>query len=330
MKKRKQFYFIILLNLVSISTFGQDINWIKKSDTPIPISKAKAAIVDGKIYVIGGISPQSQGFSTANYEYDPKTDSWTRKKDIPTGRINYAIAVVLGKIYVIGGDPFMNKVEVYDPKTNTWDSVSSMPTPRQHVSCAVVADKVYVIGGLENVCCPPFPERCDWEKCTKISDKNQVFDPKTGNWETLKSMPSPRHGHDIISVNGKIYAIGGMGNKASMWTPLNTVEEYDPLADTWTKKKEMPTARDGFGYSVQNNKIYLFGGWVTEQLQTNKTIVYDTNTNIWTVSTNIPVKTGAFAYATIGDKVYFFGGDKEDYSEIYSYNYEGMVLNREK
>jgi N-acetylneuraminic acid mutarotase len=326
MIKNRIFLLIVVLNLISISAFSQNITWTKKADMPLPISKAKAAFVNGKIYLIGGITPQSHGFSTTNYEYDPASDSWTRKKDIPTGRINYALAVILGKIYVIGGDPFLNKVEVYDPKSDTWDSVSTMPTGRQHVSCAVADNKIYVIGGLENICCPPFPERCDWEKCTKISDKNEVFDPATDTWKALKSMPLPRHGLDVVSVNGKIYAIGGMGNKISMWSPLKNVEEYDPATDTWTSKNEMPTPRDGYGYSVRNNSIYLFGGWVSDQNQTEATIMYDTQADIWTYSNDIPVKTGAFGYVTAGDKIYFFGGDKEDYSEIYSVNYEGVIL----
>jgi N-acetylneuraminic acid mutarotase len=326
MKKTRIFLLFIFLKLISISVFSQVITWSKNSDLPLPISKAKAAYVNGKIYLIGGVSPQSHGFNTSNYEYDPSSDSWAGKNDIPAGRINYAVAVVKGKIYVIGGDPFMNKVEVYDPEYDKWDSVRSMPTKRQHISCAVVDDKIYVIGGLQNLCCPPFPESCDWEKCTKISDKNEVFDPATGCWKTLKSMPSPRHGLEVVSVNGKIYAIGGMGNKTSMWDPLDKVEEYDPAIDTWTSKTEMTAPRDGFGYSVRNNSIYLFGGWVSDQNQTPTTIIYDTQSDIWTYSNNIPVKTGAFAYATAGGKIYFFGGDKEDYSEIYSFNYEGVIL----
>jgi N-acetylneuraminic acid mutarotase len=326
MKKAGLLSFIVILKLCSISIFGQEIDWIKKSDIPIQISKAKAAVVRGKIYIIGGATPSFNGFSTVNYEYSPETDSWSKKKDIPTGRTNYAIAVVQNKIYVIGGDPFSDKVEVFDPLSNSWNSVSNMPSKRQHISCAVVDDKIYVIGGFEDVCCPPFPEKCDWDKCAKISDLNQVYDPKTDSWKTLKPIPTKRHGHDIAAANGKIYVIGGMGNSTSIWSPLDIVEEYNPATDTWLEKNKMPTPRDGFGLSVINNNIYVFGGWNTENQQTNETVLYDTRTNNWHYSTKIPVKTGAFAYATIGEKIFFFGGDKEDYQQIYSFNYEGVIL----
>jgi N-acetylneuraminic acid mutarotase len=57
--------------------------------------------------------------------------------------------------------------------------------------------------------------------------------------------------------------------------------------------------------------------------------VYDTKSNSWTFSDDIPVKTGACAYATDGNKIYFFGGDKEDYTEIYSICYKGVVNKRQ-
>jgi hypothetical protein len=38
------------------------------------------------------------------------------------------------------------------------------------------------------------------------------------------------------------------------------VEEYDPATDTWTRKADMPTARDSLSTSVVNGKIYAIGG----------------------------------------------------------------------
>jgi len=317
---------ILIITLICLTVCGySQVTWEKKTDIPIPISKAKASVVKDKIYIMGGVTPSFRGFSTANFEYDPKNDSWTKKEDMPTGRTNYAIATVGDKIYLIGGDPFLNKVEVYDPITNMWDTVRSMPSKRQHVSCAVLDNKIYVIGGLEDICCPPFPERCNWEKCAVISNKNQVYDPKTDTWKNLSPMPTPRHGLDMVSIHGKIYVIGGMGDKSSMWTPLSIVEAYDPSTDTWSKQQVLPIPRDGYAYSVQNDKIYVFGGWIAEKKQSDDILIYNIDLNSWTISSKIPYKTGACAYATIGEKIYLFGGDNEDYTEIYSKVYAGTL-----
>lgn len=314
-----------LLILMSLQVNSQTINWSRKTDLPIPISKAKAAAVNGKIYVMGGVTPNCRGFSKANYEYNPETDTWTKMKDMPTGRTNYAIAVVENKIYVIGGDPFQNKIEVFDPKTNSWDSLSVMPSERQHINCAVSNNIIYVIGGFENICCPPYPQRCNWETCAKISDRNQAYNVLNDKWEELTPLPTPRHGLDMMAVKEKIYVIGGMGSQSSLWSPLSINEMYDPLHNKWYEKSAMPTPRDGYGYSVQKDMIYLFGGWIADEQQTASTIVYDTKNDTWRNATNLPVETGAFAYATINTRIYIFGGDNEDYSEIYSFTYVGEI-----
>ncbi len=59
-------------------------------------------------------------------------------------------------------------------------------------------------------------------------------------------------------VSGKIYVIGG----THVWPDgaLSTVEEYNPAANAWTKKADMPTARINLAASTVNGKIYAIGG----------------------------------------------------------------------
>ena len=104
--------------------------WATKAPMPQAISGVKAAVVNGKIYVMS---------SSSNYQYDPETDNWTTKKSIPTARgFGFAIATIQDKIYVIGGNNgpygYMNYLstnEVYDPSTDTWETKAPMPTGRQ-------------------------------------------------------------------------------------------------------------------------------------------------------------------------------------------------------
>jgi hypothetical protein len=44
--------------------------WTTMLPLPIGVAGAKAAVVDGRIYVI---------VSSVNYEYDPATDTWAKK-----------------------------------------------------------------------------------------------------------------------------------------------------------------------------------------------------------------------------------------------------------
>ena len=76
--------------------------WTTKS--PMPTARTTflaTSVVNGIIYVIGGISGET-AFSTVE-AYDPATDTWTEKTSMPRARGFLATSAVDGKIYAIGG-----------------------------------------------------------------------------------------------------------------------------------------------------------------------------------------------------------------------------------
>ncbi len=72
-------------------------------------------------------------------------------------------------------------------------------------------------------------------------------------WTAKSPMPTARDLLSASTVDGKIYAIGGLGGPS-------VVEEYDPATDTWTKKVSLPTPRQWLSTSAVNGKIYAIGG----------------------------------------------------------------------
>ena len=99
---------ILLLILCLVSTLplvrATEGSWT----TLEPMSNSRhwlgAAVVDGKIYAIGG-------GTGANEMYDPETDTWTTKASMPTRRYNFGIAVYQDKIYVFGGSGYHADLE---------------------------------------------------------------------------------------------------------------------------------------------------------------------------------------------------------------------------
>jgi N-acetylneuraminic acid mutarotase len=160
---------------------------------------AGSAVVDGKIYVVGGRSVSS-GISKIMEEYDPAADTWRGRALMPTSRQGARAAAVDGIVYAIGGNTGFTEtsaVEAYDPTTNTWAKKTDMPTARSITAAAAVDGKIYVIGG-------------NGENGATFTFRTvEVYDPATDTWTRKADMPTARWSPAADVVDGKIYVFGG-------------------------------------------------------------------------------------------------------------------------
>ena len=290
---------LIFMGLASMSLAEEGGTWTKKADMPTARSLFSTCAVNGKIYAIGGNNGQK--CLSAVEEYDPATDTWTRKTDMPTPRIlDQSVSVVNGKIYAIGGWPgwgnALSTVEMYNPKTDTWTKKANMPTRRAHFPTCVVNGKIYAISGK----LPPFTSAVE------------EYDPETDTWTRKANIPTPRARFDAAVVNGKIYAIGGYekeGVPAWGGPILSTVEEYDPVTDTWTQKADMPSARGGLSVCAVAGKIYAIGGWDTVHKKKVLAVEeYDPATDTWRQMSDMLDGRECPSSSAVNGKIYTIGG----------------------
>lgn len=209
---------------------------------------------NNKFYVAGGYN---QGFFDNLYEYDPSTNSWTNKAPMPTPRISLGLVETNGKIYAIGGlladNTCVDIVEEYTPATNSWTTKTPMPTPRCGVGVVSVNGKIYVIGG-----------HLDISQNHNESSAVEEFDPIANTWDE-KSPLSIARSYPAVSVNslGNIYVIGGnIKDPAEVPVILtDTVEEYNPINNSWSTRTSFPISTFQFGAALGiNNKVYVMGG----------------------------------------------------------------------
>jgi N-acetylneuraminic acid mutarotase len=107
-------------------------------------------------------------------------------------------------------------------------------------------------------------------------------------------------------VGGIIYAIGGA---SKVRYSLTTVEAYDPLTNTWTKKADMPTARFFLSTSVVNGKIYAIGGSFSGPNDILSIVEeYDPATDSWIKKTDMPIARFGSATSVANGKIYVLGG----------------------
>ncbi len=191
-------------------------------------------------------------------------------------------------------------VEISGTPTPPW--TTKAPIPVTHGSGYAVAEvngKIYVIGGktgggygcMAIGCSPPPP-------ITYLTT-NDEYDPVTNSWASRAPMSVGRQGAAAVSINGKIYVIGGYNSGGYS----NAVEEYNPANNTWVSKNPMPTARMSLAANAVNGKIYATGG-----SSGNANEEFDPINNVWATKLNIPISMTGPASAAMNNKIYVTTG----------------------
>jgi len=186
---------------------------------------------------------------------------------------------------------------------DAWTAKADMPTARWALSSTAVNGKIYVMGGAIT--------GSNWGD--QSSPIVEVYDPQTDNWDTTKTdIPIRRNSFSSNVINGKIYIFGGQSNVGTI--NLSTVEEYDPLTDTWATKTPMPDERAGLSSGVVKGKIYVIGGWNYYPNSNNtysigKVWEYDPGTDAWdTTRAEMEIPREYLTTSVVDGKIYAFGG----------------------
>ena len=182
--------------------------WISGTSMPTHRTTLDCVLINGKIYVIGGLQIiggviDYNGLKTLEV-YDLSTETWSTLPDMPTKRWGLSAVAFDGKIFVVGGRTNVqgqaySSVEVYDSQYSIWTTIttSSMPTARYQLVVCLLNDKIYAIDGWRSSSLGP------------IYDTVEVYNPITDVWTTETSMPVARARFDGYALNGKIYVYGG-------------------------------------------------------------------------------------------------------------------------
>lgn len=277
-------------------------------------------VLDGRIYVAGGLLNPNTGVSAHFDAYDPATDTWHQLATLPAARHHIGLAAADGAIYGIGGfsggfprwqaqpDTF-----VYSPGDDTWSTGVELPEPRAEFVVESVDDRIFVIGGRVREA----PEATTFTSHVD-SDRNEMFDPATDRWTTVAPAPTARNSAASVVLGGRIYVIGGRefsvaDDGSAVQENVATVEVYDPAADEWAEAAALPEPRGGLAAAVHEGAIYVFGG---EQHGPDPQVYddvwrYDPGSDRWTAVTSLPTPRHGLGAATVDDVIHTFGGGSE-------------------
>ena len=133
-------------------------------------------------------------------------------------------------------------------------------------------------------------------------------------WVKAAPFPEPEEELYGVSVNGKMYVIGGFASNGKPAAAM--VYEYDPGPDKWTKKKSIPVPVHHQAQTVLNGKIYIFGGcqrpltgpgaggWAP----VDNAWEYDPVADTYKALAPMPGKRCSAIAENVGGKIYVIGG----------------------
>ncbi len=176
-----------------------------------------------------------------------------------------------------------------------WGAKAPALLKRTEVAVAAVRGKVYVVGGLQ-------------QGLSFITPAVEEYDPATDTWRHRASLPSGLHHAGIGAVNDRIYIIGGFElSLFSIWSPVTSVYEYDPVFDRWTARKPMPTPRGALAVAALDGKLHAVGGYNRDG-NTSAHEVYDPANDSWTARAPMPTARDHHAAAALNGRLFAIGG----------------------
>ncbi len=246
---------------------GQHVWFDNLPARPFPGDHHAAEVINGKLYLFGGLDGGSEGKVQI---FDPYTQVWTLGADIPFATGSASTALINGKVYLAGGiigAMTVSSAAVFDPATNSWTSIAPMPQGRNHAAASTDGIRFYVFGGRG-------PGSGDGNFEAEGFDDTQIYDPATNIWvssgdagSTLAPLPQKRGGMGKAAfLGGEFYVIGGetvpSGTGQVAGNVYNRVDVYNPASNSWRLDSVLPTARHGIFPLAHDGKIFVAGGGV--------------------------------------------------------------------
>jgi N-acetylneuraminic acid mutarotase len=286
--------------------------WFYKREMPSPRYGFGTAVVNDKIYVIGGTDGTNALAEVL--EYDPASDTWTRRADMPTPRSQLAVAVWNNRIYALGGRngySVSNDNQAYDPPMDSWSWLSPMPVNSSNLlSAQAVKGKIYTFGPVMeyNTATNTWWNIVTYHQDTFWTDTtftviDSIVDDSVINY--IKSgLPGDRNFHCSAVYNNLIYVMGGMQLGKSYSSP--SVDVYHPGTNDWTVAGDMIGPANLPAAMTANGFIYVIGGY--DDTYSKRVRKYDPLSDTWFIRSDLQVGRSFLGAAAVGNNIYAIGG----------------------
>jgi N-acetylneuraminic acid mutarotase len=107
-----------------------------------------------------------------------------------------------------------------------------------------------------------------------------------------------------VYYHGRILLIGGDTSAGT----TGAVDEYDPSTNSWRARAGKPTPVTNVGAALMGGKVYVPGGYSSEEGVVARLEIYDPEADSWEAGAPMPVRLCAYAISAVEEKLYVFGG----------------------
>ncbi len=248
-----------------------------------------------------------------------------------------------GKIYLCGGhagsehtyppESFTDNLQVYDPATG-WKELAPRPRKAHGFQLAAHGNYLYAFGG--------FAYQAGTRPAWRSLDEIDRYDIAKNEWTTVGVMPRRRSSNVAVTVDGKVYLIGGWD--ATPKAPGDFEGTFHHAVDVFDLEKETiveapwkipPPLRRAFTAVQRDGDIILVGGLGVGsthfELLANITRI-DPRTGFARELSTMPFATFAPAAGILGDDLMVFGGmfktgpmDYEYVSHVYALDLDTLA-----
>ncbi len=263
-------------------------------------------LVDGRILVAGGITPDAVGGTKTAELYDPASGRWSPTGTMVVGRVKHA-AVLLrdGRVLVVGGysdnaDPaFVGaaNAELYDPARGTWRAAAAPPRPAGLAVATALADGRALVVAAPTVGTPPDARTID----------AFLYDPAADRWASFGPVGVGDEFPAVAALgDGRALLLGSAGYENDGTTPAFLL---DPATGAMTATR-MPGARGGATLSaLPDGRVLAVGGaslrrgsdGVTTATPLASTAIFDPATGGWTEGAGLTTARSGHTATTLSD-----------------------------
>lgn len=230
--------------------------WAARAPLPRAALGASSAVLDGKLYVMGG-ETDWDAWDRIVQRYDPVADTWDQPALLPVKTVDGSAAALGGYVYAVGGRgggsfPDGNR---YDPATDTWAPIAPMnmsyyhepsgttSTGRHALALVAIDGGLHAIGGRTTSDGTRFAE-------------HERYDPQTDSWSFLEPLPMPTSHLSAVAYRGKIHVIGG----ETATTIIGSHLVYDPATNSWSELAQSHVARQAVA-AADASGFNFVSGW---------------------------------------------------------------------